>query len=353
MVDTSRTIATTFDVANAATVGNLLTANVASGGDSLGGLTWFPTAHFQSTAVRTTDHAAHGTGSVLATGTAVGFCHFAINNSGTNGLPLNYRLPIKASAAVKRVTGVSGSAKIYVWWFTSSGTACTSAYTVGGSSYINSSTFTTIQDTFVPPADAAYAEARVIYSTGAIGDSVAIDDFGVWFGAGGDWAMPGVPIANLGITVSRPNTDDYLCQQWSSTEGKWVTTRYDSGWRDVTSSVTPPTNVTINSVKLRRVNNLVYVTMDWSAASNASGSGTYTPPGGFAWGGGGNSATPLGFSNVSSATGAFKGGAALGSTGVITIYPVASQTPTFGISYLVDSAIPTSLPGTLISAAPA
>jgi hypothetical protein len=51
------------------------------------------------------------------------------------------------------------------------------------------------------------------------GFSLNVDDWGVWVGAGGDWAMPGVPITNQGI---RSNPTTAITEVWDSTKAAWV-----------------------------------------------------------------------------------------------------------------------------------
>lgn len=107
---------------------------------------------------------------------------------------------------------------------------------VAGDSVAAGASAITSMATGVAPAGAVTMIAYAAYaSTGSAGDAVTVTKFGVWAGAGGSWAAPGTPIANLGRRVTHPNTDDVLVRVWDGDAGRWQTAHYDSGWRDVSS----------------------------------------------------------------------------------------------------------------------
>lgn len=88
----------------------------------------------------------------------------------------------------------------------------------------------------VAPSGAVSVRAFVAYAgTGTTGDTVTVTRASFHGGAGGEWVAPGVPVPNLGTKVSHPNVDDVLVQRWDSGLGRWQTVHYDSGWRNVSS----------------------------------------------------------------------------------------------------------------------
>ena len=69
--------------------------------------------------------------------------------------------------------------------------------------------------------------------------------------------------------VTHPNTDDVLVQMWDSTAGRWQTSHYDSGWRDVSASVTPGPGTSGVSLQMRRYGNRVYSSGVWNQDGTA------------------------------------------------------------------------------------
>lgn len=200
--------------------------------------------------------------------------------------------------------------------------------------------------TATAPTGAVWLAIQARAEVGSIGDTLEFDQFGFWVGAGGDWAMPGTPIANLGLRVSRPNVDDYLCRQWSSAEGKWVSTRYDTGRRALTLA----NGWTATTADLRRHNGkveLLLVGLNGASSSSPAivtlGS-AFGPPValGVHWIGDTATTVPNHIVSVSTA-------------GVVSVNGVHTNITagTAIIRFDTEAALPTSLPGTLVSAAPA
>ena len=76
------------------------------------------------------------------------------------------------------------------------------------------------QKTVAVPAGATRAKPDLIGS-GSPGDIFVAHRLGVWRGAGGDWAMPGVPIPHTGIRPNPANTSQV--QVWNDATATWIT----------------------------------------------------------------------------------------------------------------------------------
>jgi hypothetical protein len=169
--------------------------------------------------------------------------------------------------------------------------------------------------------------------------------------------MPGTPITNLGTKVSHPNTDDVLVQRWDAGLSRWQTVHYDSGIRSVTL-----VNGWTGALYCRRIDNLVYWFPTSLSPLNASAKSSHimfaSVPTAF------RMAASLAVGAVYPTVGQFY------AQDVTTTYfikyeapagPALSILPTNFtgalnggmVCYQTDAAIPTSLPGTLVSAAPA
>jgi hypothetical protein len=243
-------------------IGNLLTANQASGTDALG-----TTEGFRSTAATMTSEVAGGSRALKVVGTAATTVRAHIGG-GTGTTPTGV-IPVTAGALYTFVvTGTAPSVTaqptlVIYWWRADGTTAATPA-----SSSITGAPLSPTGSQYVfsdaAPPDAAMASVTFRWLAVAAGETVYLDRLGFWEGAGGDWAMPGTPILNQGRRVSRPNGTDRLVEVWG--DGKWLVVEYDSGTRDV------------GGAKLRRVNAQVFKT------------GTPTLPAGFrdTWATGGN-----------------------------------------------------------------
>jgi hypothetical protein len=203
--------------------------------------------------------------------------------------------------------------------------------------------------TFIAPPGARYANVRLSpVQTGAEGDACDYDRIGFWEGAGGDWAMPGTPITNLGRRVSRPNGTDRLVEVWDGSD--WVPIHYDSGWRDITGLVTPGPGTTLNALRVRRSNANIEFLASWNQASDAPTAMTCTQPYGFR----GSNLVDVNIPLIQA------GGELAGEFYTTNgrdaweFLPLAGQgVRSYGvIRYHTDDSIPTSLPGTTVTIAP-
>lgn len=161
--------------------------------------------------------------------------------------------------------------------------------------------------------------------------------------------------ANGKTRVTHPNTDDVLVETWDATQNRWQRTYYDSGWRDITGLVTPPSGMTGLNLQLRRVNYTIEYILGWNqnATVPPTPAFTFTVPVGFRFA-----------SNLADLTTAFFSSSGVHSGGVYSLsggdqlafVAIASQNIrqsfTHSIRVSGDQAIPSSLPGTLSLAAP-
>lgn len=154
--------------------------------------------------------------------------------------------------------------------------------------------------------------------------------------------------ANGKTRVTHPNTNDVLVETWDATQNRWQLSHYDTGLRDVTSLTSPFTG----HVYIRRIGYTVYASFEIS--TNAGGTyDIYDLPSGFrphmpysgramlrstVSGVGANSVQPIWYAPNYRLTMDFAAPASEGLTG--------------GLSFDTIDAVPGSLPGSLVSAAP-
>jgi hypothetical protein len=188
--------------AKAATIGNLLTANQASGGDTLGNTTGFSVLN-ECTLARTTDWAASGSGSLAMTATAtVTMTAGTTGNTGgiaQGGVAVTPGDVITAVMTVRLKAGVSRTGFPQIYFYGSGGAYSSNAD--GTAKTLSDSSNTVLTITATVPAGAAFAGAVVTFGTGSIGDVCYADNWGLWKGTGGQWAMPGTPITGTGYRV--------------------------------------------------------------------------------------------------------------------------------------------------------
>ena len=343
-------------------IGNLLTANQASVETDLTG---WPSVAQQGgsvgTAARSTAWAAHGSASMLFT--ALTTTSAAFDQQTFTPVTAGQVYTVYAEGNKVGTWDRASETRASVVWFNSSDGVVGSsmAYFRTDQQYdagigLWSSGLAKAYRTFVAPAGAVKAKVYFYFGPGgSAGDAFYVDKIGFWAGAGGDWAMPGTPIVNLGHRVTHPNVDDVLVQKWDAGLGRWQTVHYDSGVRDITSLVNAAWT-TKTWVRLRRINNTVFV-----GANNLRGTASWVSP----------IVVPTGFRCVGHpaeiAGGVFREGAATGGMGYHQGYGdepfkyggmfsgswLATYQFNGGITYPTGDAIPTSLPGTLVTAAPA
>jgi hypothetical protein len=205
MSQVSRTISASFNSANAATVGNLLTENQASTETDTTG--W--TTYYSGTVSRSTGQAYRGSASILLT--AGSGSSAACSQCATSVTPGEvYTSFARVYSPVPRVTYTT------IWWYTIGGTFIGASS--GSAQYAPvANTWTAYQGSGIAPAGAARAVLLVVTLSNTLGDLHYIDTCGIWAGAGGDWQMPGVPITNLG---QRYNATLSAVEHWNGTT--WI-----------------------------------------------------------------------------------------------------------------------------------
>jgi hypothetical protein len=167
-----------------------------------------------------------------------------------------------------------------IYWRTSGGSAVST--TSGAALTAASGAWSRVLVTGVAPATAAYAILELYVVTPGAGH-VYLDGLGFWAGAGGQWALPGTPIANLGFY-----TDESVGRrlfQWDANNSRFQQTFGDTGWRDVTSLVDTSgwTNApTALAVYVRRTLEHTSMIVQWNPGTGScSGQGVVTLPPGF------------------------------------------------------------------------
>jgi hypothetical protein len=256
---------------DAATVGNLLTVNQASLETDVTG--WVQGAN--STVARTTATALHGSASLAMTCTGAGdaSCALAVGAYAavTPGVTYGGTLAVKAAT-------VGRSSVLSISWYTAGGAFISAVSSPNVTT--NTSTWTTFYTAGVAPPTAAGARLVLTVAAPAASEVHYADCAGIWVGAGGTWALPGTPIANLGFY-----TDESVGRrlyQWDANNNRFQMTYGDTGLRDVTAALGNSSHFTINNADLRRVGSTVEFYCDFTTtASYAAGDNLWTVPSGF------------------------------------------------------------------------
>jgi hypothetical protein len=283
------------------TVGNLLTANQASGTDTLGDTNGF-TVH--NAATITSDLVPYsGTRSIKAVATG--------NAGMTFGLPgstVTATVGQTYTAEVTTAATDAAASELILAFYDSGGTwigQASKAYTGGG--------WRTVQITGVAPASTAAVSAYIYQATTTAGVStVYADCWGIWKGAGGKWQLPGVPIpgqseiaVNDAVNLSGTGTPEGVVtatpgSTWLQTDAttdvkgwiRWVKAtgtgntgwqagaEADTGWRNVSAGLINSWGAE-GSVLIRRTGSRVVARfIDLRGASSFSQ--CYSLPSGFA-----------------------------------------------------------------------
>lgn len=189
--------------APAATVGNLLTPNQASGTDTLSDTTGFAAQPGGGTLTSVSDAFGSGSRSLKCAVTGAAF----------------QGVLIQSAPAFKGVA-MTVYAKVRV---TTTGTYRFGAYSVAAGVNtltevtITAGSWVTLQHTFTPTANTNDIDLLIdtSYGGGVTGD-IYIDEVSLHRGAGGQWAMPGVPITGTGTRVLNGKIG-----VWDPATGKW------------------------------------------------------------------------------------------------------------------------------------
>lgn len=171
-------------------------------------------------AVNTSDpYAGVGCLEATATGSAQFYVSASKTVQVTPGQP--YTLTYAAKSATRNL-------QVYFTWTNAvGGTVLDQGITKGACA-----SWTVFSDTRVAPAGATCVAVHFYAMTaGSAGDTLLLDRIGLWAGAGGLWAPPGTPIANLGTY-----TDETVGRRiftWDTANNRWQMTYGDTGWREI------------------------------------------------------------------------------------------------------------------------
>jgi Domain of unknown function (DUF4082) len=321
---------------------NLLTPDQASMESSLTGLV------AGGTLTRITSGGYHGSSFARLTITG----NYNYLDANTPKAPVLPNEPYTLSWMVKSADGNSTQWAGYCYFYDAAGVSITET-TVGTWRGDRPTNWTRVTGTVITPPNAAYIVPRLYFVVGGtVGTTWDVDAIGVWRGPGGDWAPPGTPIVGLGTLVTHPNVDDTLGQIWDSSKARWQSVHYDSGIREITAMLENGWKIDASRhVYIRRDLTSVRVFGDPNALNATSTtliSGAVWPPG-FGSTAGCNSVAATRDTSSGAISGMLLGyglayyGAVGAGRGAILFRVETEATPT----------LPTSLPGTLYSAAPA
>lgn len=331
---------------NTSTVGNLLTANQASIETDTTGFN--NPASCTLTRSTTAGTFLAGAASLAATCSSTTFAFFT--PLAASGVPVTPGLTYHAEVAAKAGTN---PANVYIAIRFYNG-ASSLGDSAGSDVAVVTSAWKTLRATFVAPATATHATIVVASGSGGVtaSDVLYFDQFGFWEGAGGQWALPGTPITNLGFY-----TDESVGRrlfQWDANNARWQMTYGDTGWRDVTSlvNVSGWTNApTALAVYVRRTLEQSSMIVQWNAGTGScSGEGILTLPSGF--GPAASIIAPAGSLNTTD--GANVGGWYWATGTTLNLTSPATSVVARTITTLPCSAAwPTTLPGTASGSIPA
>jgi hypothetical protein len=170
-------------------IGNLLTANQASGTDTLSNTTGF-TAQTNCTLASSTAQALQGSRSLAVTATAA-----AWTMTLSSQVPVDPGERYTASVASRAATAAA-QCRVDIAFYTPGGSWLA---TVSGAQVSNTTAgWTTVTATGVAPAGAGLAQVAYNFEAASVGHVHYTDCWGLWRGTGGQWALPGQPI--LGLT---------------------------------------------------------------------------------------------------------------------------------------------------------
>jgi hypothetical protein len=186
-------------------VGNLLTLNQASGTDALGDTTGFVAG--AATVESSTEQAAQGSRSVKII-TVANTGRATVGGTASAGtIPVEPGQTYTFQVSAKQTSGAALVGNARIMWWTSAGNVAASTALVDGSPVTLSSSWRELSVTGVAPANAAYASAFLTRYSG--GESVMTryeDKYTFHRGAGGTWALPGIPVTGLkpALTYAAP-----------------------------------------------------------------------------------------------------------------------------------------------------
>jgi len=196
--------------------GNLLTANQASGTDTLSDTTGW--SGYNATVWSSTAQAKSGTRSlgVATTTTGAAYLLAAARVAVTAGQPYTLQAWVRTDQA----SGETFCASIDFYAASSGGSSLGS--NTSAAVALTDSAWALVTVTLFAPAGTNYVEFYFYRpSPGANEASIWVDEITLHAGAGGTWAMPGVPITGTGIRANPSNTAQI--QAWNPVTAAWVT----------------------------------------------------------------------------------------------------------------------------------
>ena len=185
-----------WSVSVANTTGNMLTANQASGTDTLSDTTGFTTS--SATATSSTDEALQGSRSLKVVTSANSGRAMMYGSTTSGTMPVEPGETYTFRVDAKQTAGTALLAVAYIYWWTSAGNVAASTASVNGTGVVLTSSWQTVSVTATAPANAAFASMWL--GRGGSGTAVMTryeDRHGFWKGTGGDWSMPGQRITGV------------------------------------------------------------------------------------------------------------------------------------------------------------
>jgi len=326
-------------VVASATVGNLLDYASATLDTSTG----FWQGSASTLAVNTSDpYAGVGCLEATATGSAQFYVSASKTVQVTPGQP--YTLTYAAKSATRNL-------QVYLTWTNAAGGTVLDQGIPKGAC----TSWTVFSDTRVAPAGATCVAIHFYAMTaGSAGDTLLLDRIGLWAGAGGLWAPPGTPIANLGTY-----TDETVGRRiftWDTANNRWQMTYGDTGWREINALQTAAalTKFPNAVLSVRRVNSSVDVRWfsDTGTVAGAAGTAICSTLTGFRPGviqGRGIVGSAVNASSgLPSVHGVYSDGAALN----IATTADSANNVLASLSYTTNDSWPTALPGNAIGTIP-
>ena len=323
-----------------ATVGNLLTANVASVETDTTG---FVALNNVASMSASTDAALYGSKSLKVTSTGSDDTKVQLSSGlytydvpATAGQTYTFSVYVKSAATPR-------SALAVIVWRDAGGSGIST--TTGTTVTTTASGWTRVLVTGVAPAGTVHVQPVITIVSSVANEVHYFDGFGFWEGAGGQWSLPGTPITDLGFY-----TDESVGRrlfQWDANNARWQMTYGDTGLRDTAVTVANAWAIYGGYNHIRRVGNVVSLNL-WLDSASASADTVGTIPAGFRP----DRSTGQGIQAPGYLTRLLQ----VGSGGNLDV-DRAGTTP--GATWFVQStwttsdAWPTSLPGTAVGSIPA
>ena len=293
-------------------VGNLLTANQASGTETLTNTTGFGVFGGHAIAASTWGPGV-APAALLCTFSGTGAGGPAVGAPG-GGATAPATIPVTGGAVhtfqVSLRADENAPFTIAIYWYQSNGTTAASTASVDSGQFTSPTTAATFRLTATAPANAAKASVYIRRVSGANGIVWAFNQFSFHRGVAGTWAMPGVPItgqshiatngayvtsgtvAPEGV-ITAPPLSRYLqtsgamtatgAMEWVKATGTgstgWVAgAEADTGWRDISSLLV---NDWTGALRVRRVGTSLMFASSGITGSAATNNTFVTLPSGF------------------------------------------------------------------------